>query len=174
MDYKIAEHGRTNMNKIKRIIVWLFLFFTLFILVSCGSGEGDASRYSIDENNIEYVSAPSQDYIIAVLKSLDSIDKVEAASKGRDPNKLLGTEGGYYSAVYFSSPLVDENSGKSPVDKGNDGGGCVEAFESESDAIKREKHLGKFSVKLSGGHVRLGTIIVRTSGLLNDETRNKL
>lgn len=151
----------------------LLSFILTFALVSCGSGEeGDASKYTINETNIKYVTVPSQEYIVSILESISVVDSVEAVTEENDPNKILNKEGGYYSAVYFKSNMVENDENTSPIDAGTDGGGCVECYRTEEDAIQRDKYLGKF--KSSGGHVRLGTIIIRTSSLLDDENRSKL
>lgn len=142
-------------------------------ITGCGSGkEGDASKYDINETNIEFVTAPSQEYIVSVLSSNQYIDDLEPVTANNDPNGKLGKEGGYYSAVFFTSNMVNYDKKQTPIDNGTDGGGCVELYKTEEDAVSREKTLAKF--KSSGGHVRIGTVIVRTSSLLSDQDQSTL
>lgn len=151
----------------------LSIFLMLFLLIGCGSRkEGDSNKYNINESTIRYVTTPSQDYIVSVLSKIDLIDGYESVTEKNDPNGKLNEDGGYYSAVFFTSNLLDYDTKKSAVENSTDGGGCVECYKTEEDAIAREKHLGKF--KASGGHVRLGTIIVRTSAKLDDDNQSLL
>lgn len=51
---------------------------------------------------------------------------------------MLHKAGGYTSAIFFTSDLVDTaanyiEDGDS-IEKGTDGGGCIEVFETEEDA----------------------------------------
>jgi hypothetical protein len=155
------------MNKIYLILIILFL------ITGCGSGkEGDASKYSINETNIKYVTTPSQNYILSILKANEYVDEIEPVTEKTDSNGKLNKDGGYYSAIFFSSNLVDYDTKKTVIDNGTDGGGCIESFKTEEDATERDKFLGKF--KSSGGHVRLGTEVVRTSSLLDENDRAKL
>ena len=157
----------------KNCIKLFIIVFMTITITGCGSGkEGDASKYDINETNIEFVTAPSQEYIVSVLYSNQYIDDIEPVTANNDPNGKLGKEDGYYSAVFFTSNLVNYDKKQTPIDNGTDGGGCIELFKTEEDAISREKTVAKF--KSSGGHVRLGTVIVRTSSLLNDQDQNKL
>lgn len=161
--------GGIMKNCIKLFIILLMVI----TITGCGSGkEGDNSKYDINETNIEFVTTPSQEYIVSVLSSNQYIDDIEPVTANNDPNGKLGKEGGYYSAVFFTSNMVNYDKKQTPIDNGTDGGGCVELYKTEEDAISREKTLAKF--KSSGGHVRLGTVIVRTSSLLNDQDQNTL
>lgn len=148
------------MNKIYLILIIFFL------ITGCGSGkEGDASKYSINETNIKYVTTPSQNYILSILKSNEYVDLIEPVTEKTDSNGKLNKDGGYYSAIFFSSNLLSYDDKESAVKNGTDGGGCIESFKTEEDAIERDKYLGRF--KSSGGHVRLGTEVIRTSALLD-------
>ena len=53
-----------------------------------------------------------------------------------------------------------------------DCGGCIEVFTTQEKALKRDKHLGIFSV--SGSHKVIGTVIVRTSYELSQEDQVEL
>ena len=53
-----------------------------------------------------------------------------------------------------------------------DCGGCIEVFTTQEEALKRDKHLGIFSV--SGSHKVIGTVIVRTSYELSQEDQVEL
>ena len=155
------------MNKIYLILIIFFL------ITGCGSGkEGDASKYSINETNIKYVTTPSQNYILSILKSNEYVDLIEPVTEKTDSNGKLNKDGGYYSAIFFSSNLLSYDDKESAVKNGTDGGGCIESFKTEEDAIERDKYLGRF--KSSGGHVRLGTEVIRTSALLDANNQVKL
>lgn len=127
---------------------------------------------SIDQ--LKQVTNPSEQFVIERLTGLPNITGVEAATEQNDPNGNLHKDGGYTSAVFFSSDLVDqsqvyadENYTGIPA-AGTDGGGCVEVYATAEDAEGRNTYLSAFdgSILRPGSHMVLGTCVVRTSDLL--------
>ena len=136
-------------------------------------------EYTVTSDNIHLVTNPSESYIISKLKTIDGIIEVAPATLEHDPNKMLNDKNGYTSAVFFSYDKINQENASeedSILEKGTDAGGCIEVFRNEQDAISRNKQLGLFGV--SGSHVIIGTVIVRTSSLLSyqdqDELENKI
>ena len=99
---------------------------------------------------------------------------MEAATEQNDPNGNLHKDGGYTSAVFFSSDLVDQSQtyaseGYTGIPAiGTDGGGSVEVYATIEDAQKRDTYLGALDggILSSGSHTVVGTCVVRVSDLL--------
>lgn len=131
-------------------------------------------NYELTESNAVFVNNPSEDYVVSSLKKVDGIIEIKCASQDNDMNDLLNSDSGATSVVVFSYILVnqDEVEGDNLIDKGTNSGGCIEVFQDEKNAIAREKHLSIFG--FSGSHVRLGTVIVRTSSHLSYKEQDEL
>lgn len=127
---------------------------------------------SIDQ--LKQVTNPSEQFVIERLTGLPNITGVEAATEQNDPNGNLHKDGGYTSAVFFSSDLVDQSqvyvdeSHTGTPSAGTDGGGCVEVYATAEDAEERNTYLSAFdgSILRPGSHAVLGTCVIRTSDLL--------
>ena len=136
------------------------------------------------ENSIlqnQQVTNPSEGFVIERLTDLPGITTIEAATEDNDPNGNLHKAGGYTSAVFFiyeqvTDPYVLYSKGSTPVERGTDGGGCIEVYATREDAENRNTYLacfdgGAFS---SGSHAVCGTIVVRTSSELTATQQNNL
>ena len=132
-----------------------------------------ALQDSIDQ--LKQVTNPSEAFVIERITGLENITGAEAVTETNDPNGRLGKAGGYTAAVYFSSDLVNRSdvypsSGYTGiVADGNDGGGCVEVYETAEDATKRDEYLSAFdgnALLSPGSHEVLGTCVIRTSDKL--------
>ena len=132
----------------------------------------NGTEYNVNENNINFVTNPYEQYVVDILESVDGIMTISPVSLANDRNHLL--ENGASSVIYFSYDKINQGDieGKSVIDKGTDCGGCVEVFENEDDAKNRERKLKIFG--FSGSCVRLGTTIVRTSDKLSAEDQVNL
>lgn len=135
---------------------------------------------SIDQ--LKQVTNPTEQFVIGRLNGLPNITGVEAATEENDPNGNLHKDGGYTSAVFFSSDLVDqsqvyvdENNTGIPA-AGTDGGGCVEVYATVEDAEERNTYLAGFdgSILRPGSHTVVGTCVVRTSDLLTASQQNEM
>lgn len=131
------------------------------------------------------LSNPTSDFVLDRLKDVTLITGMSAITEQTDPYGDLNKEKSYSGMVYFTSSLVDQNQvyideydsyGDIYVDKGTDGGGCVEIFTTVEDAKRRNEYLRSFDgTILSGGkHVVVGTLVVRTSNLLTATQQSKL
>ncbi len=127
---------------------------------------------SIDQ--LKQVTNPSEQFVIERLTGLPNVTGVEAATEQNDPNGNLHKDGGYTSAVFFSSDLVDQSQVYAddaytgiPA-AGTDGGGCVEVYATVEDAEERDAYLSGFdgTILRPGSHTVLGTCVIRTSDLL--------
>ena len=132
------------------------------------------------ENSIkqrEQITNPTDAFVIQRLTGVEHIQSPTAVTEEMDPNGQLNKQGGYTATVYFLSDLVDQNdvyvdefdsTGNEVIDKGTDGGGAVEVYATEEEAIKRDEYLGSFdgTVISSGSHNVHGTCVIRTSNLL--------
>lgn len=131
------------------------------------------------------LSNPTSDFVLDRLKDVTLITGMSAITEQTDPYGDLNKEKSYSGMVYFTSSLVDQNQvyideydsyGDIYVDKGTDGGGCVEIFTTVEDAKRRNEYVGSFDgTILSGGkHVVVGTLVVRTSNLLTATQQSEL
>lgn len=133
------------------------------------------------ENDVSVLCAirnPSKEWVAEKLDDVDGIGKTEAVTAYNDPNGMLDKEGGYTSCTYFTTGLLDDAAveGSNPVRKGVDGGGAVEVFSTLEDAQARCEYLSGFDGTLlySGSYAIVGTMVIRTSCLLDDDAQYAL
>lgn len=126
----------------------------------------------------QQITNPDEEWIIERLKSVDDIMVVQATTESHDPNHLLNVEGGYTSCIYFSVKGIRQSSitGEDVVEKGTDAGGAIEVYKTVTDAKNRCEYLGQFDNTLlySGSYAIVGTTVIRTSYLLNNEEQIEL
>ena len=160
--------------------------------------EESATTTTADDS--EKLINPSEEYVISCLKSVEQVDKIEAATEDHDPNNNLHKQGGYTSAVYFTITsievkkgsdggyvavvngeeqylVLDENeSADSPVDLGTDCGGQIEVYATVKDAERRNEYLSSFDggAFSSGSHYILGSMVIRTSSNLRASQQQEL
>ncbi len=124
------------------------------------------------------VIAPKQDFVYDRLKKVEAIKEIEAVTKDKNPDGLLGKQGGYYSCLYFSIDSLSkaEIPGDSVIDKGVDAGGAVEIYDSKEKAEERCEYLASFdgTVLTTGSYAAVGTMVIRTSYMLDDTEQYKL
>lgn len=124
------------------------------------------------------ITNPSQQWVMNKLKKIDSITQMEAVTKDKDPNELLGKEGGYTACIYFTIKDINANSvkGNSVVEKGTDAGGAIEVYESLEYALNRCDYLSQFdgTVLYSGSYAIIGTMVIRTSYKLSNSQQIEL
>ena len=127
---------------------------------------------------LEQLKSPSEDWIVHRLSSIMSVKEVECVTEAKDPNGYLNKDGGYYSCVYFTTTLFDPSGvpGKDVIEKGTDAGGAIEVYHTLEDAEARCKYLSEFDDTLlySGSYVLVGTMVIRTSYLLDNSEQTKL
>lgn len=134
------------------------------------------------ENSIKImrqVTNPPESFIIERIKDIDGITGYSAVTEDNDPNGMLNKPGGYTSTVYFAYNKVEDPYhvlDRTIVDNGTSGGGGIEVYATEEDALKREEYLALFdgSVLASGSHTVVGTILVRTSDELTASQQKEL
>ena len=128
---------------------------------------------------LKQITNPTGDFVIQRLQGIDGISACQAVTEDHDPNGNLNKQGGYTAAIYFSSPWInqDEVYGNDIVEKGTDGGGCVEVYASVEDAESRNTYLSAFDgtgFLNPGSHEVLGTTVIRTSATLTATQQNTL
>ena len=127
------------------------------------------------------VTNPSESFVLERLNGIPNVSQALAVNEENDVNGMLHKAGGYTSAIFFTSDLVDTaanyiEDGDS-IEKGTDGGGCIEVFETEEDAQKRDTYLSAFDgggMLCSGSHKVVGTVIIRTSNYLTATQQNDI
>lgn len=125
------------------------------------------------------VDNPSEEFVIERLRGVKGVGEISAVTEDNDPNGQLNKAGGYTATVYFTSPWVDQENvyGTTVIEKGTQGGGGIEVYANEEDALDRNSYLAAFdgSGMLSpGSHTVVGTIVVRTSDELTASQQKKL
>ena len=147
-----------------------------------GELETASNIYLSSVQSMKQVTTPEEDFVIDRLKRIDHIVGLAAVTKDHDPNKLLGTEGGYISCLYFSDSRVDKTelnipAGKNNViDIGTVGGGSIEVFSSVEDAVSRNEYLSSFDETTlnPGAHTVVGTLVIRVSSKLTVEQQEEM
>lgn len=122
--------------------------------------------------------APTEEFVIQRLQTIDEIKDVRAVTEDNDPNGNLNKPGGYTATVYFESSNVNQSNlyGSDLIAKGTSAGGAVEVYANEEDATKRNTYLSAFdgSIFASGSHKVVGTVVIRTSNSLTASKQNAL
>lgn len=133
--------------------------------------EASIAKYALVDN-------PSAAYVIDCLKQVEGITDIAAATEDNDPNGHLGKPGWYTAQIYFAYDLVDPSDlwGTTVMENGTSGGGSIEVYATEEDAINRDTYLASFDggVLTSGSHTVVGTVIVRTSDNLTFSQQKEL
>lgn len=139
----------------------LFLLSTILILFVAGCS---------DEKTIEKRTELSIDVLQSEISKLDGVYDVCIYTEENDTNGLLHKEGGYTDALSFSIEGIEDycEDCVNSCDRGTSGGGTIEIFENENDAIKRNEYLSVFdgSVISSGLHTQVDNVIIRISSEL--------
>ena len=156
----------------KRVLSFAITLTILICCVGCNTKQSG-------NQNLELVNQPSEAYVIECLKATPHIVNVAAVTKDNDPNGKLNKEGGYYSAIFFSTDFLDNKdlSGDDLIDEGTDAGGCIELYHSEEDAKERDDYLANFDNSWlfnAGYHTTLGTTVIRTSQHLDEDDQKAL
>ena len=119
------------------------------------------------------VTNPSEAFVMERLAGLPGIVTIEAATEDNDPNGQLHKTGGYTAAVFFIYDQVTDSyvlnkKGSTPVERGTDGGGCIEVYQTAELAEARNAYLAMFdgTVLSSGSHTVCGSMVIRTSAKL--------
>ncbi len=138
--------------------------------------------YEDSVQSMKQVTAPSDEFIIARLRMVQTIVDVEAVTAEHDPNGMLNTPGGYKGCIYFSDSQVSKE--KLPfgvdiskvIDIGTAGGGCIEVYGNLEDAENRNALLASYdgTVYHTGSHCIIGTCVVRTSKELTSAQQENL
>ena len=127
------------------------------------------------------VTNPSESFVLERLNGIPNVSQPLAVNEENDVNGMLHKDGGYTAAIFFTSDLVDTaanyiEDGDS-IEKGTDGGGCIEVFKTEEEAEKRNTYLAAFDglgSLSSGSHKVVGTVIIRTSNYLTATQQNDI
>lgn len=128
---------------------------------------------------MKQVTNPSEEFVLERIQTVATVTEALAVTEDNDPNGNLHKAGGYTSAIYFTSDMVDAAAygleGDSIV-KGTDGGGCIEVYETPEYAEKRSEYLSLLdgSAFASGSHTVVGTVLIRTSDNLTASQQTEL
>lgn len=127
---------------------------------------------------LDSIRNPSEEWVKSKLEGVDAIDQIRAVTAGNDPNGMLGKDGGYTSCTYFTTGYLGKDvvKGATPIQKGVDGGGAVEVYQTLEDAQARCEYLSGFdgTILYSGSYALVGTMVIRTSCLLDDDAQYAL
>lgn len=134
------------------------------------------------ENSIKImkqVTNPPESFIIERIKDIEGITGYAGVTEDNDPNGNLNKPGGYTSTIYFAYDKIEDPYDLldgTIIDNGTNGGGAIEVYSTEEDAVKREKYLASFdgSILASGSHKVVGTVLVRTSDKLTASQQKEL
>ena len=127
---------------------------------------------------VKQITAPSGEWVADRLSGVEGIGGVQAVTEEKNPDGLLGKEGGYSDCIYFTvaAAIPDDVPGDSIVAKGTDAGGAVEIYSTLADAEARVEYLAGFdgTVLYSGSYAIVGTMVIRTSYKLTNEQQFEL
>ncbi len=124
------------------------------------------------------LNCPEESWVIEKLKEIKEITEIKSVDLNNNPDGILGREGGYKACIYFELSEIDSKTvqGDNPVEKGTDGGGAVEIYENRKRAEERCSYLSEFdnTILYSGSYAAVGTMVIRTSYLLDKDAQLKI
>ncbi len=122
---------------------------------------------------VTQITNPEESWVMERLKNLDDITSIQAVTSDKDPNHLLGKDGGYTSCIYFGIKGLNTTltKGNDIVEKGTDAGGSIEVYDTLEHALNRCDYLSQFDGTLlySGSYTIVGTMVIRTSYRLESQ-----
>lgn len=122
---------------------------------------------------IRHLATPDIQWLISRLENVEDVYDIRQVTLTNDPNKMLGYENGYRACLYFQylNDILKSVEGNDSIEKGTDGGGCIEVFKNKADAINRCDYLAEFNntILYTGSYALVGNMVVRTSYRLSDE-----
>lgn len=167
------------MKRIKSITALILALCLLLTSCASSNNENNSTDYGVSlGENIIFFNEPAEEYVVKCLENVATINGIAEVTEENDPNGKLNKDGGYISAVYFSSSLVQQDtlSKNELIEKGTSAGGCIEVFKTVEDANARNEYLSEFDGGLldSGSHIVVGTVIIRISSSLDETQQKKL
>ena len=127
---------------------------------------------------MKQIKAPSSKWVTERLQKIETIIDTQEVTLNDNPDGLLGKEGSYQSCIYFSTTLFDSSGvpGDTIVEKGTDGGGAIEVYNSIEDAKARCEYLAEFdnTILYTGSYALVGTMVIRTSYILDNNQQKNL
>ena len=156
-------------RKTVKVIAIVLAIVSLLMLSACSSTDDySANIYALDEDEQALVLNPSIEYVVTALNQVETITGIELDPDPHD--NIMAT-------VYFTSNLVDQSGfgeNESVHEKGTDGGGSIDIFETVDEAIERDEYLHGFDDNFllnAGGHAVVGSLVIRTSKELDEEAQ---
>ena len=138
-------------------------------------------NYENSIKSLKQITAPSDEFVMSRLQSIDTIMGMEAVTEDHDPNGHLNKAGGYIGTVYFRDSRIKKadlylSGDETIIDIGTDGGGAIEIYPDAEGAEKRNDYLATWDGTIfdSGSHVVYGTIVIRTSTYLTATQQKEL
>ncbi len=130
--------------------------------------------YENSIKSMKQITAPSDEFIMERLQKIETITMMAPVTEEHDPNGKLGKQGGYIGCVYFRDSQVDQSqlyvdgNPEDVIDVGTQGGGAIEIFNTNEEAVARDLYLAGFdgTMFVSGSHYVIGTVLIRTSDKL--------
>lgn len=127
--------------------------------------------YENSVKSMKQITAPSDDFVMERLQRIETITMMDSVTEDHDPNGKLGKQGGYIGCIYFRDSQVDQSKlyvdgdPEDVVDVGTQGGGAIEIFNTNEEAVARDLYLANFdgTMFVSGSHYVIGTVLIRTS-----------
>ena len=127
---------------------------------------------------VDQIKAPDEKWVISRIARIWDIIGIEAVTDETDINRMLGKPEGYISCIYFDARIIDKSTipGSTVAERGTDGGGAIEIYDSLEKAKNRCDYLSQFdgTVLYSGSYAIVGTMVIRTSYKLSNEEQFEL
>ncbi len=146
---------------------------------ACSNGQ-PVSNSELDNDPVKtpvnLTDNPSAEEVKEAISVIDTITEIGIATEENDPNGQLGKQGGYTGCIYFVDSNAPDIEGTDAIEKGTDGGGCIEIYANSSDANKRNDYLATLDggILASGSHCVLGTLVIRTSSKMTASKQKAL
>lgn len=180
IDGYLSEYDKLSTQSTNSKEVWN----SLFQGNSVDTIKEDISTLKEMKNSIDTKSEiadqlinPKEEWVISKLENCTDIAHIQSVTESNDPNKLLNKDGGYTSTVYFTvKQITDDDEYTDSIKLGTDGGGCIEVYKNINDAKSRCTYLESFnnSILATGSYSLIGTMVVRTSYQLDEESQYNL
>ena len=122
---------------------------------------------------MEQINSPDEERVKDRISQVYFVTDIQSVTAENNPDGLLGKEGGYQSCAYFAVTSIDGSKidGKDSIEKGTDGGGSIEVYDTLQKAQNRVDYLSEFdnTILNSGSYSIVGTMVIRLLYYLTEE-----
>lgn len=170
------KEGDSNVDGEIQLFVDKNMYYKFYI--TCDSQQVKVNL--IEETNLADKNKVTESnytvaYVMECLKHVPSITAIEVDNTNHDEFSGLDS---CLASIFFSSSLVNQEEvyGETVLEKGTAGGGSIDVFLNNEDALDRNEYLSRYdnTILQAGTHVVVDSLVIRLSIELDEESHKEL